>query len=64
MTFGFNRYLSSEGLAQCLELCKEKGWKPTARNVEKVALNVGKSCIKIKYICLVLLAMQAPEMCV
>ena len=64
MAFVLYRYLSSEGLAQCLELCKEKGWKPTARNVEKVALNVSESCIKVKYIFLVLLAMQVPGMCV
>ena len=39
------RHLSSEGLAQCMETCKEKGWKHTARNLEKAALDVSKIII-------------------
>ena len=34
------RHLTAEGLTRCEALCKEKSFKPTAKNLEKVALDV------------------------
>lgn len=37
------RYLSEAGLARCEAVCKERKLKLTAKNVEKIALDVSKN---------------------
>ena len=38
--FPHARHLSAEGVARCEALCQEKNCKLTAKNVEKIALDV------------------------